>query len=692
MQRIKEYTKRGVLYIGYNCNARCIHCYFRHKKWDWRQVEDVKGEALGLREIYGLEYVDITGGEPTVYPDIEELIEYCASIGLMPSIITNGFELAGKIKTLKSAGLRDCLISVHAVKESAKEIYGVDNVWPRLIDGITAAREYFGFWRSNTCVLTQNYKHLKNIACFLAENDVRIANFIAFNPYHEWKEKNKINCQIPHLFSSPYLIYAINVLEKSNIEVNVRYFPFCVIEGYEKNIVNWRQLPYDRYEWDLRSWLMPWYNWPENMSIKEMAEIVSRKEGRKGEACSQCALTNRCDGFSRQYMENITDVEASPYEQDFIYRHKRNNFIVIAYYTIGTKYERWVKRLEESLNRFNIDYEIEGIDNLGSWQKNTHHKPHFIKKMLQKHAGEYSGVLYVDADAVIHRYPALLHILDCDFAVHHFTGHQLASGTMYFKNTSLVMRLIQMWIDYNAVHSDKLDQQTLQDVIREKAWDGILKIYELPASYCTIFDLTKDINRPVIEHFQGSRTARKEIALHKVEQNKYSWLWETSYKPSACAIPLIKFINTLQPQGKLLEIGCGDGSTIFGLRERNLACDGLDITLTGLKGYYGGFIEASVWSMPLEDNSYDFTFSTDTLEHIPPDCVEESIKEILRVTKRETFHCIATFSDRSSHPTGEELHLTIQPIEWWQELFNKLNHKKIVFTIVSRKEFLSKWG
>lgn len=40
-------------------------------------------------EEYGCNSIDIQGGEPTIYPHIFELIEYCVSIGLKPTLITN---------------------------------------------------------------------------------------------------------------------------------------------------------------------------------------------------------------------------------------------------------------------------------------------------------------------------------------------------------------------------------------------------------------------------------------------------------------------------------------------------------------------------------------------------------------------------------------------------------------------------
>lgn len=298
---MKELTKRTVLYIGYNCNAKCIHCYFSFKKGDWRPIEICKKEAFEFREKYGNEFVDITGGEPSVYPNIVELIKYCSDINLKPTIITNGIVMKKRAKEFKTAGLNDCLVSVHGTKDTAEKIYGFSNMWIRLTEGIVAIRDNFSTWRSNTTILKQNYKDLPSIAEFLINNKVSVANFIAFNPYHEWKKITNIECQVQFKEIEKHLIEAIDMLQKENIKVNVRYYPFCMLKGYEKNVVNWLQLSYDKHEWDLNSWLDQWWHWDKGITKDEMAIKVREKECIKGSPCNNCKLNAICDGLSKQY-------------------------------------------------------------------------------------------------------------------------------------------------------------------------------------------------------------------------------------------------------------------------------------------------------------------------------------------------------------------------------------------------------
>jgi len=184
----------------------------------------------------------------------------------------------------------------------------------------------------------------------------------------------------------------------------------------------------------------------------------------------------------------------------------RIKFRVVSYYTRNTGYEAEAKHLIESLERFNLPYEIEVIDSLGSWRKNTQYKAIFIRKMMAKHD---ENVVFLDADSVVRKYPELFDTIEADFAVHYYRGKQLASGTMYFANCPIVEALVDSWIEANKQNPNTLDQQTLQDLLKN-GWKN-LQVLVLPPEYCKIFDLMADIKDPVIEHFQASRRLKEEV-------------------------------------------------------------------------------------------------------------------------------------------------------------------------------------
>ena len=177
--------------------------------------------------------------------------------------------------------------------------------------------------------------------------------------------------------------------------------------------------------------------------------------------------------------------------------------IITSYYTKGTAYETEVEQLRITLRRFNLDNDIEGILDKGSWHKNTYYKPKFIQKMMKKHPGR--PVVFVDADAKIRRNPVLFNDFDCDFACHFKGETELLSGTLYFGNTRGSQYLINKWIEKDVLFpKTHMPQKNLRAVFDEQK--DKIKWEALPVEYCTIFDSrSRHKINPVIEHYQLSR-------------------------------------------------------------------------------------------------------------------------------------------------------------------------------------------
>lgn len=183
-----------------------------------------------------------------------------------------------------------------------------------------------------------------------------------------------------------------------------------------------------------------------------------------------------------------------------------NNFIVIAYYTRKTGYEEEAKKLVASLEKFNLPYDIEAIDNLGNWQRNTHYKATFLRKMLDKRKED---LVYLDADAIVRKYPALFDDMDADLAVHIRENIEPLSGTLYLTNNEAIRPFIDDLIVENKRNPEMHDEMIFGKVLDK--WKERLNIFYLPATYAQIFDLMSNAGEPVIEHFQLSRRLKEKI-------------------------------------------------------------------------------------------------------------------------------------------------------------------------------------
>ena len=257
-------TKRGVLWLGQTCNLACYFCYFKdkiddkeHPEHPFMSLEKAKKICYNLRYVYGNISIDIQGGEPTIYPHIFELIRYCKSIGLAPTLITNGIVLSKKEMALKfkEAGVSDFLVSVHAIGPSYDAMVGYKNGSKRQMEALRILQEIDMPFRLNCTMTKEAVVQLQEIAALAVDTGCRVVNFIAFNPFAD-QQGNRNAKDVPEYKSIKVpLEQAIDTLETADIEVNVRYLPLCILdEKYLKNGYNFQQLPYDHHEWDFNSW------------------------------------------------------------------------------------------------------------------------------------------------------------------------------------------------------------------------------------------------------------------------------------------------------------------------------------------------------------------------------------------------------------------------------------------------------
>lgn len=390
--------------------------------------------------------------------------------------------------------------------------------------------------------------------------------------------------------------------------------------------------------------------------------------------------------------------------------------VVVSFYTENTGYEREADFLMRSCVAHGMPFDIQGRPSRGEWVENCSMKPGFILDMMGKYPDR--PIVWLDADATLQQRPLMFEKIGpgIDFACCHTEfikeiGPQVASGVLYFAPTPKAKDLVVRWNYLCKSNTKAWDQAHLQSLL--VGWDGGRTM--LPSAYCHLFDNKNEpVGGVVIMQHQASRRLREpprkveqepwarendpsaiseDDVVAVEERKKYDDLWANQgYKPSQTQGMIVQaLLGGGFTEGKILEFGCGNGAAVEVLISKGLEVQGVDITLAGLvENRNGHYTEAALWDMPFGDRDFDMTYSTDVLEHLPPDKVAAAIKEILRVTRRVTVHVIATFP---CPMYGQELHLTQQPIAWWQEEFGKAAEEGLYrgkYVVVDRKDFMVK--
>ena len=98
------------------CNMRCVYCM--PEEMVFRPTAELmsRGEGLRLVRLFvdlGVDKVRLTGGEPTVHPDLIPIVRGIRDLGVHRiSMTTNGLRLAELARPLKEAGLERVNVSV----------------------------------------------------------------------------------------------------------------------------------------------------------------------------------------------------------------------------------------------------------------------------------------------------------------------------------------------------------------------------------------------------------------------------------------------------------------------------------------------------------------------------------------------------------------------------------------------------
>lgn len=158
------------------------------------------------------------------------------------------------------------------------------------------------------------------------------------------------------------------------------------------------------------------------------------------------------------------------------------------------------------------------------------------------------------------------------------------------------------------------------------------------------------------------------------EEEKYQLMWgNPEYRIMSPGENVAStFVRLCRPTGKVIDFGCGTGRGSLAIAKEAI-CDLLLVDFTtnsrDPEAIDLPFLCADI-SKPMDIRG-DYGFCADVMEHIPPELVEKTIKNIMEVTPC-TFFQISLVPDNLGGLIGHPLHLSVHSFEWWSDLFARL--------------------
>lgn len=314
----KDYTtprcNRGRVDTGTFCNYNCEFCYYQgllHIKDTYDQIINRIDDLYS----YGIKEVDLSGGESSIHKRWFDILKYCDNRFDNISTLSNGWSFSKEDFLIKSKqhGLKEILFSVHGWCESNHDkIVGRKGAWKRMMKAIDNAHEHGLIVRINCTVYQENCEGLATYHEVIKRVKPHEINFLTLNYW----TNNRHAKPIDYKAVTNSIKQCIDNIKHDVKYINVRYTPFCYMQGYEKYVCNQYQHIYDIYDWNIEAYDEMFdpnkiYSDQEKIDLAhQTANSRRQRDYTKSSACLKCKHLYICDGVENE-VKNFEPIPVS---------------------------------------------------------------------------------------------------------------------------------------------------------------------------------------------------------------------------------------------------------------------------------------------------------------------------------------------------------------------------------------------
>lgn len=224
----------GYIQVTRVCNQHCLFCSNPENN---RMIElkDVEAQLATLLEsgYYG---VILTGGEPTLHPELEQIISLAAATSLQVRMITNGQRTAedGFLESLIAAGLQHVHLSVHSARQQVQSMLtGNPDSWKNIHKTLEIIGNLEITCDINCVICAQNADHL----------DETVRKIVGEFPFVKHFVFNNIDSRMNRVEENPHtvarladlelsLFRALSFLESTGRGFRVERLPLCYMTDF----------------------------------------------------------------------------------------------------------------------------------------------------------------------------------------------------------------------------------------------------------------------------------------------------------------------------------------------------------------------------------------------------------------------------------------------------------------------------
>ena len=190
------------LYLTNQCNLLCDFCSIQaRERMEELSLDKIKEIVDEISEL-GAKELHLTGGEPTIRNDLEEIVDYVIKKGLNTRLITNGTLLSKeRLIGLNRLGLKSIMISLDGGADYHNKIRGKD-AFQKSEQTIKNAIELGMFVRVNSVAWRDNMEQIKKMPKILDEWGVDVYSVFLGSPlgFAKAHKENVISPEVWHDF------------------------------------------------------------------------------------------------------------------------------------------------------------------------------------------------------------------------------------------------------------------------------------------------------------------------------------------------------------------------------------------------------------------------------------------------------------------------------------------------------------
>ncbi|MBN1897273.1 MAG: radical SAM protein [Spirochaetes bacterium] len=275
------------------CNNNCIFCLDGDKTGKFNKNKEEVMKEIDLNRRDGAARLVLSGGEPTIHPDIVDFVKYGKRKGYKRvQMITNGrmFVYKAFVASLKNAGLDEAVFSLHGhTRDIHEAMTGAPGSFSQIVQGIENAIKAGFVVSAYTTVTKINFKYLPQIICFAHSLGITQINLMRVIPAgNAWKNRDSVMCSIEDI--SPFVHEGLLAGIDKVISVMSDAMPYCRMKGYEQYVAE-RIVPETKMrDRDVGS------------AIKNFEKARLNKGALKFFRCKECYYNDICEEYWKEQL------------------------------------------------------------------------------------------------------------------------------------------------------------------------------------------------------------------------------------------------------------------------------------------------------------------------------------------------------------------------------------------------------